>query len=37
MFFSIIFVVTFIMNVGYVVEERENKTKVGQTTIGLAR
>ena len=25
------------MNVGYVVEERENKTKVGRTTIALAR
>ena len=28
MFFSIIFVITFIMSVGYIVEERENKTKV---------
>ena len=27
-FFSIVFVVTFIMNVGYIVEERQNKTKV---------
>ena len=27
-FFSIIFVVTFVINVGYIVEERENKTKV---------
>jgi hypothetical protein len=27
-FFSLIFVVTFIINVGYVVQERENKTKV---------
>ena len=27
-FLSVIYVVTFILNVGYIVEERENKTKV---------
>ncbi len=27
-FFAVINVVTFILNVGYIVEERENKTKV---------
>lgn len=27
-FFAIIYVVTFILNVGYIVEERANKTKV---------
>ncbi|CAF0922953.1 unnamed protein product [Adineta ricciae] len=34
-FFSFIFVVTFIMNVGYVVEERENKTKEYLRIYGL--
>ncbi|UJR36715.1 hypothetical protein I4U23_029431 [Adineta vaga] len=34
-FFSIIFVVTFIMNVGYVVEERQNKTKEYLRIYGL--
>jgi hypothetical protein len=28
LFFAIIYVVTFILNVGYIVEERANKTKV---------
>ena len=31
-FFSIIFVVTFILSVGYIVEERQNKTKVSFLT-----
>ncbi|CAF4176829.1 unnamed protein product, partial [Adineta steineri] len=34
-FFSIVFVVTFIMNVGYVVQERENKTKEYLRIYGL--
>jgi len=33
-FFSIIYLVTFIMNVGYIVTERENKTKVKKKFIG---
>jgi len=28
LFYSIIYLVTFILNVGYIVEERANKTKV---------
>jgi hypothetical protein len=28
MFYSIIYMITFLMNVGYIVEERQNKTKV---------
>ncbi|CAF0914028.1 unnamed protein product [Rotaria sp. Silwood1] len=34
-FFSIIFLVTFIMNVGYIVEERQNKTKEYLRIYGL--
>ncbi|CAF0848696.1 unnamed protein product [Rotaria sordida] len=34
-FFSIIFLITFIMNVGYIVEERQNKTKEYLRIYGL--
>jgi hypothetical protein len=36
-FFSIIYVVTFLLNVGYIVEERANKTKVNKELSLLIR
>jgi hypothetical protein len=29
LFYSVIYLVTFVLNLGYIVEERANKTKVG--------
>jgi len=37
LFYSIIYLVTFILNVGYIVEERANKTKVNNNSMNIGR